>query len=240
MKKHIFYFLALVSFITLSSCETETPEPTGIDFITINEDSKSFLLNEGATLSTEFEVYTASNVSTDLVVNLEVTTTLDASNYTVPATITIPANSNKAVFGVSVTENGLDKINGETMSINLSTPDAYFSGVSELALKFDVFCESAIPTGVFSYADGNRKLVAISNEGTNVNEFIISGDNGFTTNYWFMIKDQCGSLSVIDARLNGFGLDVSGSGEILPNGNIVFTYTVDGYFTDRTMTIVTQ
>jgi hypothetical protein len=238
MKKHIFYFLALVSIITLSSCAEETPEPTGIDFITMDEDSKSYLLNEGATLNTQFTIYTANKVSTDLTVNLDITTTLAADNYTVPASVTIPANSNEVTFDVSVTENGLDKVNGETMSIALNSPDNYFNGTDVLDLKFDVFCESSID-GSYIYSDGNGKPATIVAD-SGVNKFVLSGDNRYNSNYYIELNDQCGSLSIVGGQLDVWGYSMSGSGEVLPNGNIVLTITAEGLYENRTMTLVKQ
>ena len=240
MKKFIYHFLfAILLMLSFVNCEEGLPEPTGINFITFDEASKSFLLDEGSTINTEIKIFTASNVGSDLVIDLATTTTLDASNYTLPSSVTIPANSNEGVIELSITENNLDKINGETLDISFSSPNGYFNGETGLSITVNVFCPSEI-AGSYIYSDGNQKSATITAD-TNVNNFILSGDNAFGSNYFIKIKDQCGSISVTGGELQSrFGIPVSGSGTVLSNGNIELVYTVEGYFNDRTMTLVKQ
>ncbi|WP_439132544.1 hypothetical protein [Polaribacter sp.] len=238
MKNKILYFLTLIVLTTFTSCE-EAAEPTGISFITFSTPSESFIIDEGTTLNTEFKIYTATNVGSDTTLDLNVTTTLDAANYTLPATVTMPANSNEVTVSLSITENNLDKINGETLSISFSSPDGFYSGSTTLDIVVNVFCPSAI-AGSYVYGDGNGKAATIS-AGNGVNNFIVSGDNGFGTDYPFYINDQCGSITVTGGVLpDDFGIPNSGTGTVQANGDIVITYTVDGYFADRTMTLVKQ
>jgi len=238
MKNKIFYFLTFILLTTLTSCE-EPAEPTGVAFITFEKDSDSFIINEGTTLNAEFKIYTATNVGSDTTLELTVTSTLNASNYTVPATVTMPANTNEATVSISITENNLDKINGETLSISVVSPDGYYSGATTLDITVNVFCPSQI-AGSYVYSDGNGKAVTIVAD-AGINNFIISGDNAFTTDYAININDQCGIITVTGGAIQtGFGLAVSGSGTVMANGNIVLSYTAEGQFTDRTMTLVKQ
>lgn len=239
MKKYFYYILTLVLITSFSSCEEATPEPTGIEYITFEESSLSYVIDEGSTFNTEFTIFTASNVGSDTTLDLTVTGSLDAANYSVPSSVTIPANTNEVTFSVSITENNLDKINGETMSINLSTPDGFFTGITDLSIVVNVFCPSQI-AGSYLYSDGNGKNATITT-GTGVNNFIISGDNAFGTDYAIRINDQCGAITVTGGDIeDNFGLAVSGTGTVMDNGDIVMTYTAEGQFTDRTMTLVKQ
>tara|TARA_R110001592_G_scaffold6645_4_gene35778 strand:+ start:1555 stop:2268 length:714 start_codon:yes stop_codon:yes gene_type:complete len=237
MKNKIFYFLTLILITTLSGCE-ESAEPTGIDFITFGTSTETYVLNQGTTLNAEYKIFTATNVSSDITLDLNVTTNIDAANYSVPSSITIPANSNEASFSISINENNFDKINGETMSISFSSPDGFYAGATNLDIKVNVFCPSAI-AGNYKYSDGNQKNVTISAD-AGINNFVVSGDNAFNSNYFININDQCGTISVTGGQLTGFGIAIAGSGTVLANGNIVMTYSADGYFTDRTMTFVKQ
>jgi hypothetical protein len=238
MKNKIFYFLTLILLTTLTGCE-EPAEPTGIAFITFEKDSDSFIIDEGTTLNAEFKIYTATNVGSDTSLMLTVTSTLDAANYTVPATVTMPANTNEATVSISITENNLDKINGETLSISVASPDGFYSGATTLDITVNVFCPSQI-AGSYVYSDGNGKAATIVAD-SGVNNFIISGDNAFGTDYAININDQCGIISVTGGEIqSGFGLAVSGTGTVMANGDIVLIYTAEGQFTNRTMTLVKQ
>lgn len=239
MKNYIYYILTLVLFTSLSSCEEATPEPTGIAYVTFEESSKSYVIDEGSTFTADYKIFTASNVGSDTTLDLTVTGSLDAANYTVPASVTIPAGTNEASFSISIIENNLDKINGEDMTITLATPDGFFSGTTDLDIVVNVFCPSQI-AGSYVYSDGNGKAATIT-AGSGVNNFVISGDNAFGTNYAIRINDQCGAISVTGGDIeDNFGLAVSGTGTVMDNGNIVMSYTAEGQFTDRTMTLVKQ
>lgn len=237
MKNKIFYLLTLVFFVAFTSCE-QPAEPTGISFVTFEAPSKSYVLNEGSTFETEYKIYTATNVDSDITLDLNVSGSLPTANYSVPATVTIPAGTNEGTFSVTITENNLNKINGETLIIAFTSPDEFYSGDEELTIKVDVFCESQI-AGSYAYSDGNGKAVTIT-AGATVNNFVVSRDNAFTGAYSIDIRDQCGSLTVTGGALPGLGVDIAGSGIVKPNGDIVLTYTAVGYFSDRTMTMVRQ
>lgn len=238
MKKKIFYFFTLILLTTLSGCE-EPVEPTDIDFITFGTSAETFIIDQGTSLDAEFKIFTATNVSSDITLDLNITTTIDAANYSAPSSITIPANSNEASFSLSISENNFDKINGETMTISFTSPNGYYNGATVLDIKVNVFCPSAI-AGSYLYSDGNGKAVTIT-AGAGVNNFIVSGDNAFSSDYPFNINDQCGVITVTGGYLpDNFGIPVSGFGVVMPNGDIEITYTVDGYFENRTMTLVKQ
>jgi hypothetical protein len=236
MKNKIFYFFTFILLATLTGCE-ENVEPVDIEFITFQEASKSFVIDEGTTLTAEFKIYTAKKVSSDTNLSLSAIGTFDASNYSVPASVTMLANSNEATISVSITENNLDKINGETLSITIASPDGYYAGATTMDITINVFCPSTIE-GSYSYSDGNQKDVTVT-IGAGVNNFVVSGDNAFGTNYPFNINDQCGSIVVTGSFLEDtYDIPASGTGNVMADGSIVLTYTVDGYFENRTMTLV--
>lgn len=236
MKNKILYLLTFALIITFIGCD-EPAEPTGIEFITFQESSKSFVLDQGSTLETEFKIYTATNVSSDTTLDITVTGSLDASNYTVPATVTMLANTNEATVSVKIIENNLDPINGETLSISVGGPDGFYTGVTTLDIIVNVFCPSQI-AGTYIYNNGKPATISA---GSGINNFIVSGDNYFGTDYPFYINDQCGSISVTGSFVNdNFGIPASGSGTVMENGDVVITYTVDGYFADRIMTLIKQ
>ena len=87
------------------------------------------------------------------------------------------ANSNEATVSISITENNLDKINGETLSITIASPDGFYTGEATLKIVVNVFCQSQIE-GSYVYSDGNGKAATIV-AGSGVNNFIVSGDNAF-------------------------------------------------------------
>lgn len=178
MKKILYLILTVTTIFAFNSCEENGPEPTGIKYITFEESSKSYVLDQGTTLDATYKIYTSNKVGSDTTLNLSVTGSLDASNYTVPATVTMLANSNEAIVNVQIIENNFDQINGETLSITLDSPSNYFTGSTTLDIKVDVFCPSQIE-GAYVYGDGNGKPVTVTVD-SGINNFVVSGGNFFT------------------------------------------------------------
>lgn len=223
MKNKIFYFLTIILLTTLTGCE-ENIKPTDIEFVTFSENSKSFTINKGTTLNTEFKIYTANKVASATNLAITVTGTIDASNYSIPASITIAANSNEAIISVSITENNLDQINGETLSLAIEGPNGFLTGES-LDLTINVFCPSPIE-GSYTYSNGKPATITAA-EGTN--NFVLSGDNYFGANYPIYINDQCGSISSTGSFLiDTYGIATNGGGNLMDDGTIVLTFTADG------------
>lgn len=235
MKNKIFYFLTFILLTTLTGCE-ENAEPTGIAFVTFEETSKSYVLDKGTTLNTDYKVYTATKVSSDTSFNITVTGSVSSSNYSIPATVTIPANSNEGTISISISENGFNTTTGETLTLALSS-NGYYSGEA-MEIVVNVFCPSDI-AGSYVYSDGSMLPVTIT-AGIGVNNFVVSRDNAYTTAYSIDINDQCGSISITGGYLDRLGYTSSGSGTVMANGDIVLTMTADGLYADRTMTLVRQ
>lgn len=106
MKKIGLLLILSISFFTFFSCENNE------DVIAISEiDYVSFQIdfNQGVdaaiTTSMDVKLYTSTISTSDRTINLMVdtgSTTLNAAAYTVPASVTIPANSNEGTFTVSI------------------------------------------------------------------------------------------------------------------------------------------
>lgn len=106
MKKYYKYF-AIVTAVLLYNCEA-TESTTLEDFVGFEIGPLSQAVPENTTSTKEVNIYASEASSTDRTYSLEVdvdpkVTTLKAK-YTVPATVTIPANSKVGTFSVSVTD----------------------------------------------------------------------------------------------------------------------------------------
>lgn len=235
MRKIIYAILFAISSITLYNCESNALEPTNVKYITLNEFSKAVVVPENTAVDTQVKVFISPTPSSDTTLNLELTTTMTAENYTVPTSITIPANSNEATINVNIDDKSL-KRTGETMSIKLASPDDYFTGEGKVDFDISVLCESDL-AGSWTYIDGRAKTINITKTGEG--KYTVDGDNNFGTNYSFNISDACSNLKVTGGELQRrFSIAVSGSGTVSDDKKqITLSYTVDGYFTNRTMTL---
>lgn len=166
-------FLSLslaVSFLTVG-CEQEVSTENALskNFVGLSQSARSIYLDVDQTTSVDAKVIAANAVNVDRVVDLEViytsvqntltdpnkipVTTADAQNFTVPASVTIPAGETSVTF--QVTMNSTDLGSGKSIVIGLVAKegidiDTRFAGVRgkagyeimspRLVLKFRPVC----------------------------------------------------------------------------------------------------
>ncbi len=146
--------------------------------------------------SYDITVYTADIKGSErnIPINVGGTSTLNAESYTVPETVTIPANSNEGSFTVDLEDNNLSD-NGGKLILSLGTTDdtklvgaPITLNVSKLC-PFDVagsytnaseFFETEVPAEVVAGATANQYIAKnLFEDGTDVT-FTINADNTIT------------------------------------------------------------
>ncbi len=125
MKKLITILSVICSVMLVSNCEENDDTPTiiSIDFVGL-ESGFQIGVDPSGTISQEIRI-AASQTSGDtrtfnLAVNADLTTA-DALAYTVPATVTIPANSNVGSFIVEVVGANVDTSGADVLVVELSS-----------------------------------------------------------------------------------------------------------------------
>lgn len=110
MKKIINIFLILFSVVLFQSCEDDQFEST-LDYVTFSNTEYQSAIDPGSTAIKDIIVYSNNISSSDRVFNLSVdldNTSGDSGSYTLPETVTIPANSNEGVFSIQLADVNLD------------------------------------------------------------------------------------------------------------------------------------
>lgn len=119
LKKSIAYFAALTLAFSMFSCE----EDTSADSQTANyvglENYQTVELSDGQTVVVEGKILASEATGSDRTFGLVVdpSTTHGAANYSVPATVTIPAGSKEGVYEVTVVGNSL--VDGNKIVVGL-------------------------------------------------------------------------------------------------------------------------
>ena len=113
-------FLSL-SFVILGCTQDDSHTTSPFNFVTFETKVKNISVNPGATLATNVKVYSSKKSGSARTYNVAVaaSSTMLAANYTVPATVTIPANSNEGVLTISTVGNGLSLSLAKTIVLNL-------------------------------------------------------------------------------------------------------------------------
>ena len=113
MKKIANIFFLSITCILFQNCEDEQFE-TSMDYISFNETTYQTSVDLGSTSTQDIVVYSTTTSNSDRVFDIEVDldeTTANEGSYTVPTSVTIPANSNKGTFTIGIADVNLDCFN---------------------------------------------------------------------------------------------------------------------------------
>ena len=118
-KKSIAYFAALTLAFSMLSCEDDNSSESQASNYVGLEVSKIVEISDGETLVVEGRALASNATGEDRTFNLVVTsaTTHGAANYSVPASVTIPAGSTEGTYEVTLVGNNLVDGNKVVVSI---------------------------------------------------------------------------------------------------------------------------
>ncbi|WP_438972053.1 hypothetical protein [Polaribacter sp.] len=128
MKQFKIYTLLFLSLAIFSSCEEEVVAPDTAYASFEAYFSSDVTVTPGEVYNKSVSVYTANISDTDRTINLTASGSIDAASYTMPTSVTIPANTNEAVVNLTFNENGLEIISDKTLTIAMEGSEAMSVG----------------------------------------------------------------------------------------------------------------
>tara|TARA_R110002050_G_scaffold204522_4_gene340267 strand:+ start:207000 stop:207731 length:732 start_codon:yes stop_codon:yes gene_type:complete len=139
MKKTKYLILMIAAVFALNSCETE---PETIDFVSFQGETFEFGVDLASNTSNDIAIYATTTSGSDRSYTIEVVeegTTADASAYTVPTTVTIPAGTNKGVFTVNIADVNIGEAGKNLILAIKPTNGEYYTG-SNITLNITQVC----------------------------------------------------------------------------------------------------
>jgi hypothetical protein len=130
MKKTIFLLFAIFTVLTFNNCKEELVDTQNLNYVTFEVPSFDFGVDLNSSNTREIKIYSTQVSGSDRTYNLRViedATSADPNSYEVPATVTIPANSNEGVFSVTVSDVNIGE-EGETLVLDFEAKDGLFKG----------------------------------------------------------------------------------------------------------------
>jgi hypothetical protein len=200
---------------------------TSSSTIPVKESEESFT-------SVTINVSTVSDTNRNIILEVKEASTASSDAYIISPAIILAGEYSTEVKFTGIYDN-IPLSGSVDLILKLASIDGGGTiGNDTFTINLERFCPSDL-AGEYQYLDGSGKNVTI----TQISEgnYSISAGNYFTADYSLDINDRCSMITITGGEITNFGIAVSGSGEILPNGNISILYTVDGYFTDRQMTL---
>ncbi|MFW6327026.1 MAG: hypothetical protein ACOC2F_01805 [Bacteroidota bacterium] len=152
MKKISYLTLIILSVLAFNSCEEQNPTPvTDINLVSFGN-TPTVIVEQGSSTEVEVHVYTSQVSGSDRTFNVEVdedATTTNAANYSVPATVTVPANSNSGSLTVDIIDNELG-VDAESLVFQISNSEGIIVG-NAANLTIQKFCPFNIDNFVGTY-----------------------------------------------------------------------------------------
>ncbi len=129
MKKTIFLLLS-ISLLVFNGCDSDDQDQTTINYVSFESTSYDFGVDLLSSNSNDIKVYTTLISNAERVFNINIETdmsTADPASYTVPTSVSIPANTNEGSFAVNISDLNIGP-DGETLVLSFTNEDDLFIG----------------------------------------------------------------------------------------------------------------
>ncbi|MBN2615908.1 MAG: hypothetical protein JXR71_09460 [Bacteroidales bacterium] len=141
MKKITYILLLAIAVFALNSCSKDIPGTSDINYVTFEKSAYQYNVQPDSTFLKDINIYTTQVSSSDRTfgVTVNAASDLDAGSYSVPATITVPANTNKGVLTISLKDQNISP-NGSTLILDMTPQAGLFIGKSQVTITVNEFC----------------------------------------------------------------------------------------------------
>lgn len=229
MKRYLNLFFTLIAFsVVFVSCDYDD-DYTPPNYVTFANSSANVGVDIGGSTTYDVTVYTANETGSDRTFDVAVgsASTLDAAAYTVPATVTVPGNSNEGTLSIDISDVNIGDT-GETLVLNLVPQDGLSTGES-LTINVTQVC----PTGDFFI---NIAFDGYGSETTwevkDANGDVVASGGGYEDGQESASSKLCldsgdYTFTVFDSYGDGLSYPANGSVTLVYNGAAVGTIEGD-------------
>ncbi|MBN1822403.1 MAG: hypothetical protein JXR31_00365 [Prolixibacteraceae bacterium] len=144
MKRISYFLLLLFAVFLFNNCAEDFVETKDINYVSFEGSSVSIVVNKNSTADRTVKVYTTQTTGSDrtFTINVSESTTADQGAYTVPGTVTVPANSNEGEFTVSISDVNIGD-DGVKLVLSLASQDGLYTG-SNITVNMSRLCPLVI------------------------------------------------------------------------------------------------
>lgn len=134
MKKLLTILGVMLSVILITNCEENDESAKIVDVNYIGFEARPLIgVDPAATVTEEIKVSTSTTTSADRTFNISVNadaTTADASAYSAPSSVTIPANSNLGTFSLGIVGPNIDPSGEDLLVLDFASQEGLQIGAS--------------------------------------------------------------------------------------------------------------
>ncbi|MEI7829186.1 MAG: hypothetical protein WCI31_05430 [Prolixibacteraceae bacterium] len=188
MKKLTTLLLLIFSLLAFNNCSDKALGTKDINYVSFEVNSPTIVVEKNKSTDAKVHLFATQTTGADRTFGVGViaaSTTVASTAYTVPATVTIPANSNDGTLTVTVSDNSLSNA-PVTLGLKVAAQEGLFVG-NNASLKIQKHCTLNVDQFVGKYtgntpSDGPTRVVVSKNSSGNLQ---ITGIGvGWMTGYW--------------------------------------------------------
>jgi hypothetical protein len=213
MKRIAFFSLLILSVFAFNSCKDQIAGTEFLNYVTFEVNIPTVVVEQGGSTDMNIHVYTTQVSSSGRTFNVEVNqdlTTANAESYTVPATVTVPANSNDGILTVTATDSNLGQ-DPVTLGIKIVSSDGLYTGNSA-SVTIQKHCTLDLNDFVGTFSGDTeggwgptQVVTSLDNDG---NLQITGIGVSFLTGYWGEVITSMATLPVnVDMETGDFTID---------------------------------
>jgi len=240
MKKISFLLLITLSLFIFNSCGDEVDNTEDNNYISFESTTYNFGVDLASTSSRDVKVYTTQVSGSDRTFNVKVDltkSTADPASYTVPATVTIPANSNVGVLPISITDLNVG-VSGKKLVLIFEPTEGLLTS-APITLNITQLCQNQVALKITfdGYAsECTWKLFDATNA------VLASGsgykDGAVSTSTAFCLKNGTYTFTIYDSYGDGLSYPNNGNATITYKGVTLVSIVGDfGFQKSGTFTI---
>ena len=142
MKKITYILVLFLIAFTFNNCSEEVDGTADLNFISFERGPVDFGVELGGSSEKEIKVYTTQITGADRTFNINVNadmSTADPAAYTVPSSVTVPANSNEGSFMINMSDLNISG-DGETLVLELEAAEENIYMGEPIALNIRQTC----------------------------------------------------------------------------------------------------
>ena len=230
MKNVKYILVVILAIFVYNSCTDDLPGTKDINYISFDDNTQTIIVEKGGSTTYDVNVYTTQTSGSDRTFGVEVIaagTSANAESYSVPSTVTVPANSNKGTVTVSASDNNLGE-DPVSLALKISDTDGLFTG-NTVSLAIQKHCALNINDFVGTYsgatAGGWGDTQVVTSLDGNGNLQITGIGVAFMTGYWGEVILSMATLPMnVDLETGDFTIDEAPYFETTYNGAPQPTY----------------
>jgi hypothetical protein len=129
MKKIVSIAMLFLMLFAFNNCSEDIAGTKDLNYVSLGDNPISIVVDKGSTTDKDISIYTTQITSSDRTFSIFVDdgTTADPATYDVPASVTVPANSNTGTFTVHIADVNLSSA-GADLVIGIEASNGVFVG----------------------------------------------------------------------------------------------------------------